>query len=146
MRDFDRKKAEEKLEETRKKHDKVYRQILAIEKRFPAFTRISRHPRYGHWVPVGFAVVEVALSFVAFGLFGYLLSIIPWPSIDIPFPSIDLPSIPLPDINLPSIPFPDIDFPDLPEWLQTTLYWMKRTWPIWVAVAFAIFSSRKKSK
>jgi hypothetical protein len=71
----------------------------------------------------------------------WLLTLVPWPSIDIPWPSIDLPSIPWPSIPWPSIPWPDVklpsipwpDLPSLPAWTEPV-----RKFAIPILIAFFI--------
>lgn len=77
----------------------------------------------------------------------WLLTLVPWPSLDIPWPDIqlpsvpwpDLPSIPWPDLNLPSIPWPDL--PDLPGWTEPV-----RTFLVPVLIAFFIARGEVKRR
>ena len=77
----------------------------------------------------------------------WLLTLVPWPAVDIPLPDIDLPSIPWPD--LPSIPWPDIslpsiplpDLPDLPGWVDTV-----RKFLVTILIAFFIARGEVKRR
>ncbi|SEB28604.1 hypothetical protein SAMN04489844_0051 [Nocardioides exalbidus] len=84
----------------------------------------------------------------------WLLTLVPWPSLDIPWPDIDLPSIPWPsipwpsipwpsipwpDINLPSIPWPDL--PSLPAWTEPV-----RKFAIPILIAFFIARGEVKRR
>ena len=91
----------------------------------------SRAARRAEWIgahPHLHTARQTAIAAAGVGvpvLVVWLLTLVPWPAVDIPLPDIDLPSIPWPD--LPSIPWPDIslpsiplpDLPDLPGWVDT---------------------------
>jgi hypothetical protein len=79
----------------------------------------------------------------------WLLTLVPWPSLDIAWPDIDLPSIPWPSIPLPSIPWPDIrlpsipwpDLPSLPAWTEPL-----RKFAVPVLIAFFIARGEVKRR
>lgn len=92
----------------------------------------SRAARRAEWIgrhPHLHTARQTALAAAGVGvpvLLVWLLSMVPWPSLDvpwpdlpsIPWPDISLPSIPWPDVDLPSIPWPDVDVPHLPAWTE----------------------------
>jgi hypothetical protein len=79
----------------------------------------------------------------------WLLSMVPWPSVDLPWPDVDLPSIPRPDlpsipwpdISLPAIPWPEVDLPDLPPWVDTV-----RKYAIPILIAFFVARGEVKRR
>ena len=83
---------------------------------------IGRHPHLHTARQTALAAAGVVVPV----LLVWLLSMVPWPSVDvpwpdlpsIPWPDISLPSIPWPDVDLPSIPWPDVDLPHLPAWTE----------------------------
>ncbi|RYB95296.1 hypothetical protein EUA93_13680 [Nocardioides oleivorans] len=111
---------------------------------------IGRHP---HLHTVRQTVVAAAGVGVPI-LLVWLLTLVPWPSLDIPWPDIDLPSIPWPSIPWPSIPLPSIswpsipwpsipwpDLPDLPPWVDTV-----RKFAIPILIAFFIARGEVKRR
>lgn len=93
------------------------------------------------------AVAAIVAPIVVIWLLAQLLSVIPWPDVDlpdIPWPDVDLPDapeIPLPDINLPSI-----DLPDLPAWTEQVADAAKYVVPVLIAFAVARGEIRRKKK
>lgn len=85
---------------------------------------IGRHPHLHTARQTALAAAGVGVPV----LLVWLLTLVPWPSLDVPWPDIDLPSIPwpsipwpsipLPSISWPSIPWPDVDLPSLPAWTE----------------------------
>lgn len=127
------------LADIRRKTDKNFRRIQFVERKMPAFKRLSRHPKFGVWLPTIFAIGEVAVGLLLALLIPFLLNLLPdfhinGPRIDIPFPSINLPD------------WPSINWPTPPAWLGEILKWLKRTWPIWIALAFGIYEVRKRNR
>ncbi len=131
------------LRPSSRRHDDTLKHVAILERRLPKITKLSRHPRYGRWFPPLVAALEVGASLVAFYLLNLLVMHLV-PDIDIPLPDVDLPQLPVPEIQLPSLPLPDL--PPLPAWLQNLLYWSKKTFPIWIAVAYAAYEMRKEKK
>lgn len=81
---------------------------------------IGQHPHLHTARQTAVAAAGVAVPVLLL----WLLSMVPWPSLDVPWPDLpaipwpDLPSIPWPDIALPSIPWPDLHLPSLPAWTE----------------------------
>lgn len=93
------------------------------------------------------AVVSIVGPIVVIWLLAQLLSVIPWPDVDlpdVPWPDIDLPDapdVPLPDINLPSI-----DLPDLPAWMEQVADAAKYVVPVLIAFGVARGEIRRKKR
>ncbi|MBC2933266.1 hypothetical protein [Nocardioides sp. zg-1228] len=116
----------------------------------------SRAARRAEWIgahPHLHTARQTAIAAAGVGvpvLLVWLLSLVPWPSLDIPWPDIslpsipwpDLPSIPWPDITLPSIPWPDIDLPSLPSLPA----WTEPVRQVLVPVLIAFFLARGEVK
>ena len=106
---------------------------------------IGRHPHLHTARQTALAAAGVGLPI----LLVWLLSQVPWPSVDLPWPDVDLPSIPWPDLpsipwpDLPSIPWPDIDLPDLPPWVDTV---RKIAIPILIAFFIARGEVKRRRK
>ena len=122
------------LDAAKERHERTLQKIGWVEKWIPGVSTLSRHPKYGSWVPVAFTIVEVGLGILALIFIVPLLTKIPWPQMHLSFPK----------INLPHIPWPRIELPAIPVWLDTILYWLSKTWPIWLAVSFVVFKIREK--
>ncbi|GAA1922473.1 hypothetical protein [Nocardioides hwasunensis] len=101
---------------------------------------IGRHPHLHTARQTAIAAAGVGLPILLI----WLLTLVPWPSIDLPWPNLpsipwpNLPSIPWPDVHLPSIPWPSIPWPDislpsLPAWTEPV-----RKFLIPVLIAFFI--------
>ena len=113
---------------TRLKYDKAYRHVAFLEKKIPAFKRISRHRKFGIWLPTILAFVEFGLGLLGFYLLVFLLPII--------FSY-------LPDWGPIDIPFPDIS---LPTWMEEVIEWVRKSLPVLIALAFVIHEVRRRKK
>jgi len=122
------KRSRRRLRPAKSRQDKTLKTIAVLEAKLPIIKRLSRSEKYGKWTPT---VVALLGAFIPL-LLTVLLNMISWPAFDIPLPHVDLPSIPLPDINLP----------DLPDWMGDVMFWLQKTWPIWIAAGFLYFSRR----
>lgn len=104
---------------------------------------IGRHPHLHTARQTAVAAAGVVVPIVAI----WLLTLVPWPSVDVPdlgMPSIpwpDLPAVPWPD--LPAVPWPDLDLPDLPAWVDTV---RKLLIPILIAFFIARGEVRRRRK
>ena len=98
---------------------------------------IGRHPHLHTARQTALAAAGVGVPV----LLVWLLSMVPWPSLDVPWPDISLPSIPWPD--LPSIPWPDISLPAIP-WpdLPSLPAWTEPVRKLLVPVLIAFFVAR----
>jgi len=101
---------------------------------------IGQHPHLHTARQTALAAAGVVIPIIAI----WVLTLVPWPSLDIPWPDVDLPSIPWPDvpsIPWPDIPWPDVDLPDLPGWLEPV-----RKFFIPVLIAFFIARGEVKRR
>ncbi len=100
---------------------------------------IGRHPHLhtARQTALGASGVLVPMLLV------WLLTLVPWPAIDVAWP--DLPSIPWPDVDLPSIPWPDLDLPAFPA-LPSLPAWVEPARKFVVPVVIAFFIARGEVK
>lgn len=135
--------AKNSLGQRKTRYEQTVGRIKFVEKHVPGATRITKHPKYKHYVPPVVTVMEVVAALV------FTLVVLPWiieRTPDAPFPTVNLPNLNFPRVDLPTIPLPHVDFPKLPKWLEDIMYWAGKTWPIWVAVYFAVREIRKNNK
>ena len=106
---------------------------------------IGRHPHLHTARQTAVAAGGVVVPIVVI----WLLTLVPWPSVDVPWPDLGLPSIPWPDLpaipwpDLPAIPWPDLDLPDLPAWVDTV---RKLLIPILIAFFIARGEVKRRRK
>lgn len=106
---------------------------------------IGRHPHLHTARQTALAAAGVGVPV----LLVWLLSLVPWPSIDvpwpdlpsIPWPDVQLPSIPWPDVQLPAIPWPDVDLPSLPAWTEPVRKFLV---PVFIAFVIARGGVRRR--
>ena len=79
----------------------------------------------------------------------WLLTLVPWPSVDVPWPDLGHAVDPLarparhPWPDLPAVPWPDLDLPDLPDWVDTA---RKLLIPILIAFFIARGEVKRRRK
>lgn len=113
-----------RLRPAKRRQDRTIKTIALLEKRLPVTKRLSRSPKYGHWMPSVVAVFGACVPLVLALVLASLEGLIPWPHVDIPFPHM-------------------VSLPEPPEWLADVMYWLQKSWPIWIALGFLYLQRRR---